>query len=210
MKQNRFTEMIAVIVCFWATVPLVYATPTILWEDFDDGSGTAAFDPSFVHTFGPHPERGSEYLDWQFNGESIGNSFLIVGFDTQDYITFILEPGQYVSHVSVSHFSDTTESISFIGQQGRQDFELSGGYIEPVWMLLEMDMSTIGPIEAISLSGGAFDDIRITVVPEPVTWLLFLVGMVVILCIQNHRAFKSTGTIYCRKIWCKIITTRRI
>lgn len=88
MKQISFNAAIAVFVCFLAVVPLVCATPTILWEDFDDGSGAGAFDPSFVHTFGPHPERGTEYLDWQFIGESIGNPCLYADSGTQDYITY--------------------------------------------------------------------------------------------------------------------------
>lgn len=74
MKWNRFNEMIAVFVCFLA-VPLVCATPIILWEDFDDGSGIGAFDSSFVHTIGPHPERGTGELDWELMGKASGIPF---------------------------------------------------------------------------------------------------------------------------------------
>lgn len=191
MKQNRFTEMIAVIVCFLTVVPLVCATPTILWEDFDDGSGTGAFDPSFVHTFGPIPSNDTGIFNWEFYGGFPGNPCLMVDSGTQDFITFILEPGQYVSHASVL-YAPFGGTISFIGQHGSEYFlELEDTYIDFGWLTTEVDMSTIGPIQGIVLSGGTFDDIRITVVPEPSTWLLLLVGMVAILSIRNHRVFKS-------------------
>lgn len=64
----------------------------------------------------------------------------------------------------------------------------------PVWTLPEMDMTTIGPIEGIVLSCGVFDDVRITVVHEPSTWLLFAVGIVFLLGIQKHCVFKSIQT----------------
>lgn len=193
MKQISFNAVIAVFVCFLVTISLACATPTMLWEDFDDGSGVGAFDSSFVHTIGPHPERGTGELDWAFNGETYGNLFLNVDLGTQDYITFLLEPGQYVSHASVSYVP-FGGSISFIGQYGSEVLDLPYSYIDPIWVTAEADMGAIGPILGIVLSGGGFDDISITVVPEPVTWLLFLVGIVVILCIQKHRAFKSIGT----------------
>lgn len=194
MLKKRMISLFFLLMFCWIHCSLSEASPTILWEDFDDGSGTGAFDPSFVHTFGPHPERGTEYLDWQFVGESIGNPCLYADSGTQDYITFPLESGQYVSHASLFYTTATDMgSITFIGQNGIQVFDdLMISFIDPFWTLCEADMSTIGPIQGIVLSGGGFDDLRITVVPEPATWLLFFVG-VVILCMQSHRPFKSTG-----------------
>ncbi len=193
MKQHKFNEMIVAIVCFLGLVPLVCATPTLLLEDFDDGNGIGAFDPSFAHTLGPGPNNGTGVLDWEFNGESIGNSFLYVGLDTQDYITFLLDPGQYVSHASVSYVP-FGGSISFIGQYGSEVLDLPYSYIDYIWSTAEADMSTIGLIQGFAISGGAFDDIRITVVPEPSTWLLFLAGTAAILGMRNHRALKSINT----------------
>lgn len=193
MKRNRFNAVLAVLVGLLAAVPLVCATPTILWEDFDDGSGIGAFAPSFIHALGPLPSNDTGIFNWDFFEAIPGDPCLYVDSGTQDYITFVLAPGQYVSHASVSHL-EYNGTISFVGLNGRID-ESYPGWLSSDWATTEADMSTIGPIQGIILSGDTiFDDIRITVVPEPVTWLLFLVGMVVILCKQNHRAFKSIGT----------------
>jgi hypothetical protein len=120
--------------------------------DFDDGNGVGAFDSAFVHTLGPGPNNDTGVLDWEFNGEGIGNSFLHVGLDTQDYIAFILEPGQYVSHASISYVP-FEGSISFIGQHGSEVLDLPYSYLGYVWSTVDADMSAIGPIQGIVISG---------------------------------------------------------
>lgn len=196
MKQNGFNETIAVLASLFVFVSLASATPTILWEDFDDGNGNGAFDPAFIHTFGVHPEFGTGYLDWNLEDEYSSNPFLSVFPNTEDHITFILESNRYVSNASVLYATRSpTASISFVGQHGHQEFnDLVNWFIDPFWTLLEVDMGTLGPIQGIIVSGVELDDIRITVVPEPATWLLFLVGMVAILSIRNDQVLKSTNT----------------
>ena len=103
--------------------------------------------------------------------------------DAQDYVTFALAPGQYVSHASVSHW-ESWGRITFIGQHA--SILLNGpAWVVEDWTTSEADMSEIGPIQAIVLSDAMFDDIRITVVPEPATWGLFVLGSVV-LCFRRR------------------------
>jgi len=177
----------------FAFVCLGEATPVIMWEDFDDGNGNGAFDPAFVHTISGFDEYGiSEYEIGDFlhcgreGGVPDGNFRLFVdGF--QDYITFNLEPGQYVSHASVSHVMSHGR-ITFVGQYDSSTYS-GAGWLDVPWIVTEADMSEIGSIQAIILSEHTFDDIRITVVPEPATWMLFVLGVVItgVFTIKNRK-----------------------
>ncbi len=168
-------------------VGLAGASPSILWEDFDDGNGNGAFDPSFVHTIGPflgfedeanYSDTGS-ILDWEWNygvGDGgINDRSIWLDDGTQDYVTFITESGQYVSHISVAIGPHGSPGFAIVGLYGTD-----GGFFQIErwdWETYEFDVSALGPIQAIQLIGGKFDDIRITVVPEPTTWILFVLGV---------------------------------
>ncbi len=187
MKKQCIGTIAAMLATCVVLVPFARATPYVLWETFSDADGNPAFHPLFNHTFERKPEHGTGSPLWDFLEWPATNHLLFVDETTIDYITFNLGPGEYVSHVSLLYSTDGPGSVSFIGQQGTQDFELDVSYIDPVWTLLEMDMTTIGPIDGIVLSGGAFDDIMITVVPEPSTWLLFITGAAALVVRRKHR-----------------------
>ncbi len=168
MKRKILCLVTCIAVSF---VGLAGANPSILWEDFEDENGNGAFDPAFIHTF---DDQG--YYDF-YTYYNTGPVFSLNDWIT-DYVTFNLEEGQFVSHASLDVLAvEGDGSIQFIGETDSVTYNIyqSNSYT------LEADMSEIGSIHAIQMSAyySIFDGIKITVVPEPATWMLFILGVAV-------------------------------
>ncbi|MFU8780091.1 MAG: hypothetical protein ACNA71_03600 [Kiritimatiellia bacterium] len=144
MKRTWTGAIAAMLVTCVVLVPFARATPYVLWETFSDTDGNPAFHPLFVHSFEPHPERGTEHLSWDIGGYDSGNWWLYVGSTTINYITFLLEPGQYVSHASVSH-PEGQGDITFIGQNGSKTSSIRGWCLpsgsRPKWTWAQLGRS---------------------------------------------------------------------
>jgi len=173
------------------SVSVCEAAPVLLWEDFEDGGGAPALDSSFLHTIGSHPDSpGSP--EWLLTDLYSPTDCLWLG-PAADYITLDLDAGDYIQHASVDlsdRGGDTT--VEFIGETGKLTFEHDLG----MWQTYEADFADIGAIQGIQLYSydGLFDDVVLTVVPEPGTWGLFLCGGLLLLgrfCHRDHRGHRG-------------------
>ena len=101
----------------------VTAAPVIMWEDFEDAGGAPAFDSSFLHAIGSHPDApGSP--EWVLS-DLYSPSDCLWLYPAADYITFDLDAGDYVQHASVDlsdRGGDTT--VEFIGETGTLTFDM--------------------------------------------------------------------------------------
>ena len=179
--------MKAKILCLIAVIAMMFTVVAdaslILWEDFSDEDGNGAFDPAFVHTMAGNVEGSDPQY---FFSEFSDHQPILAIFETTDYVTFNLENWQYVSHISLQAHSPSEESrttITFVGSDDNLIY-VHENFSWETWITYEADISEIGVIQAVQLSaypGGAFDDIILTVmpVPEPTTWMLFVLGVAV-------------------------------
>ncbi len=162
-------------------VGTVNASPAIMWEDFEDENGNGAFDPAFIHTIGPYTGDPTAHFYWYLaNHDYNPHPPVLQLVPASDYITFVLAEGQYVSYASATMDYTAEGKISFFGTTGVITYDsYSHG---PGWHTYDADISQIGEIYAIQLDSakGLFDDIILTVVPEPSTWALFICGVVMV------------------------------
>lgn len=160
---------------------------SVIWaEDFEDEDGNGAFDPMFMHVIGAHPDDPTpSTFNWDFIDLALGG--VAFGLEpASDYVTVMLEDGQYVSHASVDVYdSDGSSTILFIGATDTLTFESD----QDAWITYEADFSEIGAILAVQIYSwnGEFDDITVTVVPEPASLGLLFCGMTSLL-FQNSVA----------------------
>jgi len=158
-----------------------------MWEDFEDAGGAPALDSSFLHTIGAHPDSPGSF-DWSLTDLYSPTDCLWL-WPASDYITLDLTPGLYIEHASVDLFDrGGNTTVEFVGTIGTLSFEHDVG----TWQTYEADIADIGPIQGVQLYSydGLFDDVGLTVVPEPGTLMLFVCGLVMMLgrvYSQDHR-----------------------
>ncbi len=173
MNSVRLCFFAMFLSCGWCL-----ADPVILWEDFEDAGGAPAFDSSFLHSIGAHPDSPGS-LEWTLTDLYSPTDCLWL-WPASDYITLDLESGLYIEHASVD-LSDRggNTTVEFIGGTGTLAFQHDIG----TWQTYEADFADIGAIQGIQLYShdGLFDDVVFTVVPEPTAWALFVCGLVVML-----------------------------
>lgn len=168
------------------------AKATLITEDFqvDGNPGVPGFDPLFDHNvdrdeFGRNEGVNSSFTTSRF--VSPGHS-LFIGSGT-DYITFNLDPGEYVDYAEVwltSFQSNPPAYFHAIGTQGELIIEVQGTFSSPLERV-DTAAANLGEIVEIRLTGfeGYFDNLGINVVPEPGTVFLFMVAGLVMAARRN-------------------------
>lgn len=177
MNTNRWLIVASV------SIASGFALGTPITEDFqqDGNPAVPGFDPVFNHLI---------TLDEFGRNEGVNSSFstsravspdhsLFIGSGT-DYVTFNLEPGQFVDYAEVwltSNQNDPPAYFHVIGTEGELLIDVPGSFTSP---LTRVDTASahVGEIVEIRLTGfeGYFDDLTINVVPEPGTILLFVLA----------------------------------
>ncbi len=187
MKSRILWLVACVAVSF---IGLAGANPSILWEDFEDENGNGAFDPAFIHTVGYWDDGSGKPLHWDIHDFRLPSMALSLYHGT-DYITFDLDDGQFVSHISVNVYDSIDSTIVFFGTDGNTAHNPLG----IGWNIYEADVTEIGEIQAVQFftREGKIDDIKLTVmpVPEPTTWMLFVLGVAVVFSTKGRRDRKD-------------------
>lgn len=179
-----------VFVLLWV-VAAQNARAAMITEDFEanDNSGAGGFDQAFNHQIGPDEFRAGYSPHSRFDSgrfTSPGHS-LFIGSGT-DYVTFNLDPGQYVSYAEVwttSYQNNPPAYFHVIGTQGELLRQIPGGFTSP-FVPFDTSSVNLGAITEIRLTGpeAYFDDLKINVVPEPATAALLATGG---LLLRNRR-----------------------
>lgn len=205
---NSRTFILLAITCFYLLTSTVFAVQYV--EDFRDDTpfppqagfadtifqhNITEFDPFPFDPFSPGP------MYWEFGyilpniNNPSGNDFLILA-PAMDEITFALEPGQFISHVSIE-FIDYAESMTFVTVNGTLDSYTAqasstggiGGF-GSVWETADTTGQNLGQITSVVLASldGGFDNLIITVIPEPTSTLFLAIGAYLI----NRRYRNNT------------------
>ncbi|MBN2290774.1 MAG: hypothetical protein JXM70_00020 [Pirellulales bacterium] len=162
------------------------ADVTIYVEDFEDEQGNAGFDPRFQHLFYGHSPGSIPlwHLSEKLTPSYPGDFRLFLG--SQDMIQFNLSPEQFVVHASVDiRDSGGDSAVCFMGDIGEVTYVYRSGY---EYRTFDASSSEIGIIHSILLSSyeGNYDNISITIVPEP-NCIASLVAMLLCLAVFFKR-----------------------
>ncbi len=160
----------------------------LITEDFQAAGNPAVpgFDPVFNHRigldeFGWNSVFYTSFSTGRFTSEA-HSLFLAPG---TDYVTFNLGAGQYVDHVEVwmtSNQSSPEAYFHVIGTEGEMIKHVGGGFSTPLSRFDTLS-ANLGVITEIRLTGyeGYFDDLTISVVPEPTAICLLAIGILLLL-----------------------------
>ena len=138
-----------------------------LWvENFEDG-----FDSRFNHQI-----TGSLFFETFASVSPTHSLGLEPGTDS---ITFDLAPDQFISYASVwfmNNCGGPCTTVEFVGTLGSQSFDSVVGY--PEWEFVDTTGLGLGPITEIRLSASQsiFDDVSVSVVPEPGSIIMWLIA----------------------------------
>lgn len=174
-------------------IPGILAANIIYVEDFEDDNipGAANFASSiFLHgVVGPN---------WFFNVPFFGAPSpphaLFLGAQTNDFVTFNLNPGQTVqsAEISMTGTGGGWAGVTFVGTLGvlnfstmlpQDTFQLFS--VGPADGLGDIVSVVLGDVPPGTGPEALYDDLRITVVPEPSS---FLLGVVIMGCNAMRRS----------------------
>ncbi len=175
------------------TIVSVQASALTITEDFDStttASTTFTTDGILQHTIYNGSGQPATNDLWDINlfsttGDSFAANALVftdaqgvVG--VQDYITFILGPGEHVESFSVEYINNTMPSAIIVEDENgpdQQDF-----YNLRSKTTFDTTGMGYGDIQSITLFGydAAFDNLIVNVVPEPITLSLLGLGGVML------------------------------
>jgi hypothetical protein len=171
-----------VIVVVLSVVAVQSAEAAIITEDFEANGdpGVGGFDPAFNHRidrdeFGQNTIAFSQFRASRFT--SPGHSLFLA--PATDYVTFNLNPGEYVDYAEVwmrSNQADPPGYFHVIGTRGELLQQTSAYSV--TFARFDTSGANLGRIVEIRLTGyeGYFDDLRISVVPEPPGALLLAIS----------------------------------
>lgn len=169
-------------------------------ENYDlppDGGFT---NPFFNHELGPYEFDPVAAADEGFiNADFISSPFSYFLSAGTDFITFSLAEGEFVDHAQIWLAStvpwgpSTFHAIGRDAANNRLDLIIDSPPTpssDNLWFLVDTSSLPFDQITEIRLSGiakGFFDDLTVTVVPEPATWLMLGIGIGYLVWTRKRR-----------------------
>ena len=130
----------------------------------------------FHHNIMPMPPLNSPFWDINdFGSPPSGNALDL--WPAVDEVTFDLNPGEYVTDVSIE-FCDYANSTIFEVTGTLDTYMVEIFWNDGIWESADTSGQNLGQITMVRLISeeGLFDNLTINVVPEPATFLLFGLG----------------------------------
>lgn len=177
-----------VLLCLgWASMAQAQRQEAENYDLLPDGGFT---NPFFGHELGPYEFGPTGPPDQGFTSAgAVSHPFSYFLSAGTDFVSFNLAEGEFVNYAEVWMLSSATFGPSTFHVFGRNALNERLDLIvdSPVnpsgdneWVFADTSGAAFASIDSIRLSGGAkgfFDDLEVTVVPEPATCIMLGVGL---------------------------------